>query len=223
MPLSTYLLRLICISGAFSLSTSPLRSQNLRKDIPTASMGSIGYTVCTVTSMRDCTEVSDSHAGTNKGCQIFFSCGFSKGLEANKLLSRFEKRSGICFFCNTNGLQSVTAESSQTRVITGASVSTNMTRRFGPNGCICLALDALGDAHKYIFVRYVFCLLSLCTLTLARHGNQNRSLSEKRQKFCVIQLFAMLRSSILRTQFVPDHLGCNQNLVARLWSQTLLS
>jgi hypothetical protein len=72
MPLSTYLLRLICISGAFSLSTSPLRSQNLRKDIPTASMGSIGYTVCTVTSMRDCTEVSDSHAGTNQGCQIFF-------------------------------------------------------------------------------------------------------------------------------------------------------
>ena len=103
MPLSTYLLRLICISGAFSLSTSPLRSQNLRKDIPTASMGSIGYTVCTVTSMRDCTEVSDSHAGTNKGCQIFFSCGFSKGLEANKLLSRFEKRSGICFFATQMG------------------------------------------------------------------------------------------------------------------------
>lgn len=106
LPLSTYLLWLICISGAFSLSTSPLRSQNLRKDIPTASMGSTGYTVCTVTSMRDCTEVSDSHAGTNKGWQSllsYLSCGFSKGLKANKLLPRFEKRSGICFFATQMG------------------------------------------------------------------------------------------------------------------------
>lgn len=214
LPLSTYLLWLICISGAFSLSTSPLPAW---------------AALVTPFALSRACEIAQKclihmQAPIRDGRVFFliFLVDSARVLRQTNYCRVLKKGPESVFVATQMGYNRL--QPNQTKHESSQEPPSRQTLRDGlvRMGASPL-LWMLWDMLTNIFVRYVFCLLSLCTLTLARHGNQNRSLSEKRQNFCVVQFFAMLRSSALRTQFVPDHLGCNQNLVAQLWSQILLS
>ena len=221
-----------CISWVAFLFCVPVESsQNFRKDVPTPSIGSIGYTVCTVTGMRGCTEVTDSHSW-----QSLLSCrGFSNGLwEANKLQI-------VAFFWEKSHPESASLQhrwwitKCQAKHKKASQEPSSLRRTWreavkSDAETIWFRMSAsaffweCGRCSEIRFsLRLLLEVLLLYTCITCMTQKSERKSFRERHEFGVIQLFAMLCSSPLQTQFLPDHLGCDQNLVAQLWSQTLLS